>query len=74
MNQTSTTATAPTTAAKNDSALATETTFENVRRGQSFIYREQMFIKTGQTMAASFEGGRVMFHPCQPVTATLSNK
>ena len=74
MNQTSTTATAPTTAAKNDSALATETTFENVRRGQSFIYREQMFIKTGQTMASCNGQPGFMFHPCQPVTATLSNK
>ena len=73
MNQASTTATAPTTAAKNESALAAETTFENVKRGQSFLYGGQRFVKTGQTMAAAFDGGRVMFHPCQPVTTTLTN-
>jgi hypothetical protein len=73
MNQASTTATAPTTAAKNDSALAAETTFENVKRGQSFLHDSRTFVKTGQTMASDGQRGLV-FHPCQPVTAILSNE
>ena len=73
MNQASTTATAPTTAAKNESALAAETTFENVRRGQSFLYLEQTYVKTGQTMASCNGRRGFVFHPCQPVTTTLTN-